>query len=267
VEWRNFFFIAQAAVFVVGAFAAWSWRVLGVGAFRRHRIERWPLLVFPALGIAGMVWTLRYWADPRVWEPDASYFLWFTCVGLGWMFAASQLCGLFNLILFQDALVGQNRAAIWAGGGAILAASIIYAGGNIGNGDDAMTTFVSAALAAIGWLVSWWMFEWISRISEAISLDRDFAAGIRLAGMLVATSLILGRAVAGNWISFGDTIHDYLHEGWPAFVVVPIAAAFDRFFQPSRMKPARATFTCGVLPALVYLFAAGGWLMKLGKWE
>lgn len=257
--------LAAAIVLVIGA-GVWMRRVLTVARFGCRQTQRWPLLVLPGIGVAVLWVVLMFWADPEVRKGDELYFPLFLGVGLIWVFLARIFFRWLNLDCERDALAGRNPAAVWACAGAMLAVELAYAGGNIGAGDETVTTFVSAGLATGAVFILWFAVEKAARPSEAITVERDLAAGVRFAGMLVALGLISGRAVAGDWVSLLATVRDFVRDGWFALPVALSASVVERWLQP-KSAPSPGVFLTGVLPALAYLAAAGIWLVHLGSWR
>jgi hypothetical protein len=148
-----------------------------------------------------------------------------------------------------------------------MAVAIIYAGGSLGEGPSYMNNFFSAALGTAGLLALWILLEASTKISVAIAEERDLGSGLRLCGFLLASGLVLSRAVAGDWHSEEATVHDFFRDGWPAAVLCGAALLIERFARPSRHCPFPAWPGHGLLPALLYLMLGGLWLWHLGAWE
>jgi len=183
-------------------------------------------------------------------------------LGLGlWLF---PWLGLSSRI---DLLEQRNAAALPALGGALTAAALIYAGGSMGEGPDYWENVFSAAWAFAGWAFLWVVLELGTGVSRSVTEERNPASGLRLGGWLLATGLVQARAVAGNWHSMADTVHDWLHNGWPAAILCLLALPLEKLTRPSRTCPDPAWPVHGLLPALMYLGLAGGWLWHLGPWE
>jgi hypothetical protein len=89
-----------------------------------------------------------------------------------------------------------------------------------------------------------------------VTVDRDVSAGLRLAGFLIAAGLILGRSVAGDWISAEATLRDFAIMAWPVVVLVAAAAVVERIARPTPESPRPAIVPHGVMPALVYIVVA-----------
>jgi hypothetical protein len=172
-----------------------------------------------------------------------------------------------GLSLRDDAMERRNPAALVALLGALIAVQLTYIGGNIGEGPSYWNNVFCAALGTGGLLCLWLMLEVGGGVSASIAVDRDVASGIRLCGFLVASGLILGRAVAGDWHSESATLHDFAHDGWPAMVLCLLALVMERLLRPSRRRPFPSWRVSGLLPAWLYLALAAVWCYHLGPWE
>jgi len=122
----------------------------------------------------------------------------------------------------------------------------------------------SAGLACVALFAAWMLFETASGISDTVTVDRDPSAGLRLAGFLIACGLILGRGVAGDWVSAEATVHDFGRAAWPVILLVIAAAVVERAVRPTPTTPRPAVVPYGLLPALLYIAGAGYQLMRMG---
>jgi hypothetical protein len=157
----------------------------------------------------------------------------------------------------------RNGAAAWAIAGAFVALTLCFAGGNIGNGPGWWVVVFAAGLSTMSFFGLWFAFEALARPSRAITLDRDLAAGLRLAGLLIAMGIILGRGVAGDWVSVSATIRDFAIHAWPALPLVALAVIVERLMPPLE-RGLTSGLVLGVLPALIYLGGAASWLLQVG---
>ena len=87
---------------------------------------------------------------------------------------------------------------------------------------------------------------------------------IRLAGLLIAWGLVLGRAVAGDWESIRATIFDFKMQGWPSLVLLVIAIFLEFRLRPSRKNLSPSVPKAGIVPAFIYVLAASLWFARLG---
>ncbi len=198
-------------------------------------------------------------------NPGELFFL--TFAAAVWLLLATKLFPWLGLSFHDDVIERNNVAALIALCGALVALALIYAGGSIGEGPSYLNNVFSAGLGTVGLLVLWTLLELCAKVSVSITEERDLASGLRLAGLLFATGLILGRAVAGDWHSEEATIRDFVHDGWPVIILWGMALLIERFAQPNRRCPIPPWPSFGLIPALLFLTAAGAWLLHLGAWE
>ncbi len=228
--------------------------------------QRRPLYLAPIVGLGLVLLTLVSFASHEI-KDNGIYVVLFMVAGIVWLTIAASLFRLLGVGLREDALENHNQAAIMAISGGILAVSLTYAGGNIGEGPTIWTTFFPALVATGALLVLWAFFEFATHVSEAITIERDMASGIRLAGLLIAEGLILGRSVAGDWISAEATVRDFVEAAWPAALLVVVAAIVQW-----RLRPTATNLSCSVgqrgwLPAGSYLLGAVLYVLSLGSWN
>src|SRR5688572_7405610 len=130
-------------------------------------------------------------------------------VGMVWVGMSLRFLPLLGLSVRDDVLERKNAGVSYAAAGAMLAVMLCYAGGNIGDGPGWWVVVFSAALATGGLLIAWQLFATVTTGTDAVTIDRDPAAGMRLACFLVACGLVLGRSVAGDWQSVDATLRDF----------------------------------------------------------
>jgi uncharacterized membrane protein YjfL (UPF0719 family) len=183
--------------------------------------------------------------------------------GVVWLVLGILIFPWLGLSYRDDVAERGNVAALVALCGALMALGIIYAGGSIGEGPSYWENIFSAGLGTAGFLGLWIVLELGGQVSMSVTEERDIAAGLRLCGFLLATGLVLGRAVAGDWQSVTGTLHDFIRDGWPAAVLCAIAVPVERFARPSRRCPVPPWTSYGLMPALLYLALAAAWLVVL----
>ncbi len=209
---------------------------------------------------------LHLWGAAEI-RADGSEVFWLTFAGAVWLILLTRLFAWFGLDFRDDAVERRNAAALVALCGAVMAVAVIYAGGSIGEGPSYFNNVFSAGLATLVLFVLWILLEIGANVSLSIAEERDLASGLRMCGFLLASGLLLGRAVAGDWHSENATLHDFVHDGWPAAALCAIALAVERFARPSRRRPFPPWPGYGLIPALFYLAVAVAWLRHLGAWE
>lgn len=255
----------------IGLIAAgvWSLRFLGWGLpFGLSLPQRLSLLgaLLGALLLLGII--LRAWSSADV-RTDNFYLFGYWGVGLAWLAACLYwFFPLMGLDPRREAVERSNTATIWAFGGAAIGAILCYAGGNIGNGPGWWVVIFCLLLASLHWLFFWWLLDAVTHITDVITIDRDRAAGLRLGGFLVGTGLLVGRAVAGDWVNVNATVYDFLYNGWPALIVIYIIAALiERSAQPTLAQPRRPLIRYGLLPAGTYIGSALLFAIGLFLWH
>jgi hypothetical protein len=182
--------------------------------------------VTPLVGLAILVPVLCRFSAREV-VSDAQYTTLFTMAGVVWMWLAVFIAAALGVSFRDDVIERRNPAAAVVVGGAMIGLTIAYAGANVGEGASIWMTFGPAALATVAWAVAWAALQWSTDVAEAVSVGRDVGAGIRLAFFLVASGAVLGRAVAGDYHSAGETVRDFARSGWPVAPLIGVAAVVE----------------------------------------
>jgi hypothetical protein len=231
-------------------------------------VKRWPGGLENRSFVAGvplfcallMLVVLRNWADHEVresgWYQAAFLIAWAAMIILAHL--VSRLLGLDCLEL---GLAGRNRAVVWAWAGLLLGTTLAVAGANIGEGPTEATTLGPMIMAVISLLILWIFFAVATRSTLSVTVERDVASGARLAGLLVAWGLILGRSVAGDWVSTGATMQDFWQQGLrPAILLLCLAIPIELWERPRRRRPFPPIKGAGVVPACLFLGFALVWI-------
>jgi hypothetical protein len=109
----------------------------------------------------------------------------------------------------------------------------------------------SAALATAALGAVWLFVGQSTGLAEAVTVDRDPAAGIRLGALLLACGLILGWAVTGDWVSGPDTVADFAARAWTVLPIVGVAVVFERLLRPTPEQPKAPVVQGGIAPAVI----------------
>jgi uncharacterized membrane protein YjfL (UPF0719 family) len=234
-----------------------------VFAFTGGYTARRILLITPLVCVAILYFILRRLASFDVQE-DYRYIAMYLTMGLAWIGMNMTLSPYLGIIPRDDAVERRNLAAAIAISGAMLGILLCFAGGNIGDGPGWWVVVFCALLSTAALFLLWTILEMAGRVSEVITVDRDTSAGLRLGAFLTAAGLILGRAVAGDWVSTEATFRDFLQTAWPILLLLVVAIAIERALRPNRENPVRPSLSAGLVPAALYLVAAAyyvlGWL-------
>jgi uncharacterized membrane protein YjfL (UPF0719 family) len=244
---------------------AWFWQLSR--ARRTSRVApRWPLALSPLVCGAVLYGILKTWSASDVRDAPEYLALYFF-LGAAWVAAGAFLLAPLGLSARDDVIERANSGAAYAISGALLGLTLCYAGGNIGNGPGWWVVIFCAALASGTMLLLWVFLNSAAGLADSITIDRDPAAGLRLAGFFTGAGLLLGRAVAGDWESAGATATDFVRAGWPV-VLLWIAAAFlERGLRPRPGRPPGSIVTEGFGPLIGYVAIAFYFLWRSGPWS
>jgi len=173
---------------------------------------------------------LSRWADPVV-RVTQSYDLLFLLGGGAWLSGTVFLMPWFGVDVRVDALEQGNAASAIAACGALTGTMMCYIGSNIGQGDSIATTFIPAIGATGLFALLWMLVTAMTPVAVRIAIERQTAAGVRLAIYLTIIGLVFGRACAGNWDSIDNTIHDLFVMSWSAFLATIAFIVLERMIR------------------------------------
>jgi uncharacterized membrane protein YjfL (UPF0719 family) len=258
------------ALIISGIIAAiiwlrWYWQIPSVRFVGPVPTTWVPLAVTPLLCAALLFVVLRRLASADV-RDSGQYLFMYTVIGAAWVGVAFRLLPWFGVSPTRDALERRNMAAALVVAGALVGLTLAFAGGNIGNGPGWWVVVFAAGLASVVLLGGWALVESLTGVSESVAIERDTATGLRLAGLLIAAGLVLGRAAAGDWVSAGATVRDFVAVGWPALLLFAVEVLLHRVFRPSLANPKPAVIPYGLLPALGYVAVAVVYVLRVGRW-
>jgi len=256
--------LLASLVLGVGGWMLWLFQI---GSVEGLRPTRSPVAVSVA-SLAGL--TLLIFGVLRLLAADdvrnaPQYLLMYCALGLAWLRMAAWLFPFAGLHPRDDVIERRNRAALPAWIGAMAGVALCYSGANIGNGPGWWVVVFSAGLATAALGGAWFALGVWAGLTDAVVIERDTAAGIRLGGALAAFGLLFGAAVAGDWVSAGATIADFAGVAWPALPLLVVALPIERALRPRPEQPRVPIAAGGVLPAIGYLgaAAAAAWLGRV----
>ena len=223
---------------------------------------RWPIALAPLIAAMGLFMLLRTWASFDV-RDSSTYLFYYMSMGAGWLGFASLFFAQFGLHVRDDAIERDNPAAAWAAAGAVVGITACYAGANIGDGPGWWCVIYAGGLAQLTWFAAWLVLEIAAKPVESVTIDRDFASGLRLAGFLIAVGVIAGRAAAGDWTSAEQTLREFT-VAWPILPLLVVAIAIERQLRPSPRRPKGDILLHGSLVALFYIAFAVATVVGLG---
>lgn len=193
-----------------------------------------------------------------------TYLFMYVVLGLAWLRVAEWFFAFAGLSARDDIVERRNTAAVPALIGAMVGVTCCYAGANIGDGPGWWVVVFSAGLATAALFVAWLALGSAGHGFDAVTIDRDLSAGVRLGAFLAACGAVLGRAVAGTWESAMQTVVDAT-SALPALTLI-LGAAFiaDYSARPTPQRPRAPLVLLGIVPALVYLAIAGPFVVFTG---
>ena len=246
------FALIVGIIIAVGAWITWYYALLVIGRKVRTRGPRWPLALAPVVCVLLLYVVLARWSAEDV-RTDPAYMVFYMVIGTAWLGFFRLQLPFFGLSFRDDVLERGNDAASCAISGALIGGMCCFAGGNVGNGPGWWVVLFSGLLATATLFLLWWLVHLGSGLGEKVTIDREVAAGLRAAGFLVGCGLILGRAVAGDWVSAGATTVDFARLAWPGALLAAAVVVVERSCPPEHRRGGLATFVSGWVPACVYV--------------
>jgi hypothetical protein len=232
--------------------ALWLWRMSRIQLVRGKN----GVITFIAATVAAsalfILSVLRTLAAADVIDAPPYQFM-YVMLGLAWLRGAQRLFPFLGVSPRDDVVERRNNAALPVLIGALAGVTFCYAGGNIGNGPGWWVVVFSAALATAALLASWALLAQFTSIADAVAIDRDPAAGTRLCFFLMSCGVVLGRGVAGDWISASRTVADFATMLPAIAALIVLAVIMERLATPTPERPHGSLFRLGVMPAMIYI--------------
>ncbi len=253
--------------FVAFTWLPWLWEAFICARLGARFKDRWILFVDPLICAAILYAVLRLYSSLDVRDSPV-YTLFYLVMGMAWVgLAARYFLPYFGLSSRDDVVERKNPAAAHAIGGALLGITLCFAGGNIGNGPGWWVVVFSATLSTGAFFLLWALLDRFTGLSDAVTVERDPASGLRLGGYFLASGLILGRAVAGDWVSMEETVIDFGKVAWPVLLLWLAAVLLERTFRPTKETPLPSPLTHGLAPLCAYVALAFFFLAQAGPWS
>jgi uncharacterized membrane protein YjfL (UPF0719 family) len=256
-DWEPFAGLVSAVVAMI-TWAPWYgdiFRVNRLAAPRRYRL----VLGFAPFACLLFVLSCLHTSAAKAVRENVRYTAVYMGMGAAVLGVSAQLLPFLGVSARDDVLERRNPAALIAVVGALMGAILCFMGGNIGEGPGVEAVLISVGAALCIWFVLWYLVDLLSGgvVSERITIDRDTASGIRLAGLLTSNGMILGAAAAGDWIP-DRFLHDFAVCAWPALLLTAIAVVVER------ISKSRSTVGRSILTASGYLVVAVAWVINRG---
>src|ERR1700747_825979 len=148
-------------------------------------------LVYVHVCLCGLaLFALEKWSSPSVRDDfgEVSFYLIFSLI---WIALTQSAFAFLGVSIRDDVAERRNRSAGFAVAGLTIAATCCVAGSNIGDGPGFEVVLFCAVLATGYLLALWFAVAQTSGLADAISIERDLAAGIRVGGWFAGTGAVI----------------------------------------------------------------------------
>jgi uncharacterized membrane protein YjfL (UPF0719 family) len=152
----------------------------------------------------------------------------YCALGLAWIGLSERVFAFLGVSLRDDVIERRNAAASFVIAGELVAVTCCFAGANIGNGPGVEVVLFSAMVSTLALVLLWLLFDRIAQMGDNLTVERDAFAGVRVAGWLIGTGIVLGAGVAGDWHSAYRTLLEFGAYAWPAVALTGGAALLER---------------------------------------
>ena len=226
----------EVLVFMLGIyfffayFIKWFRPFYSVWPNNRLNFATWYFFLLPVIVFIIFFITVKFLASFDV--VDSFIFkLFYIILGYPWIHFSLMLFSLLLDLSWKDDIINlNNKASLYAISGAYLATSLIYAGANVGDGPGFWCVFASCGTGLFLFILITYIIQKITGVIDEITIGRDKNAGIRMGLYFIASGIILGRAAAGDWISFEQTILDFW-VAWPLIVISIIVIFVELYYK------------------------------------
>ncbi|MCL2159731.1 MAG: hypothetical protein FWH48_10020 [Oscillospiraceae bacterium] len=216
-------------------FYRWYKWTFGAWPPQKNRAAKCVFGFLPAVSFAIIVFTLKRLASFDV-VGDMGWVAFYIIIGYAWIyFGLTAMSMFFDISWMDDALNQKNKAALICLAGGFIGLTAIYSGANIGDGPGWWCVIFAGGLGLIAWILLGLAINAPTKIFERITVGRDISCAIRIGAYFVASGIILARASAGDWTSFGMTFLEFL-DGWPAIVLAAFVVGVEIYYLNPKTK-------------------------------
>lgn len=258
-------FVVSAVVALV-LWAAWYLRLRRVRRLALGGSGATALALGPPLAWLAAFLIIVLFADSVV-RASPLWIAFYTVMGMAWTGVVSLFLPILGVTPVTDVVERRNRVAAWPAIGILLGGALAYAGGNIGDGPGFWVVLIAAGLATWALLGLLFLVAVVARTDLRVTVDRDPAAAFRLALLAICMGAMLGRAVAGDWVSFGATLNDFVRDGWPAVALACLEMGVGRFPRIPRPNGRFELDVPGLFAGFVYVAFTVAQLIIVGWWR
>jgi hypothetical protein len=244
-----------SGLIAVGTSIGWLTTLLRPWRLRRT-IPRSLLVIAPPAAWIGLLAVLRTLTSADV-RNEPFYLVQYLLLGIAWCGIAASCLPLIGLSVRDDLAERDNRAAVPGVVGALLGLMACYAGANIGDGPGWWCVVWAAGLATVAWFVAGALVASFARLPERVTVERDEAAGVRLAAFFIACGILCGRGAAGDWSGALATVLEFA-AAWPVVPLLAVAISAERLLRTSPERPESSWAGTAVVVLLETAVVVGG---------
>jgi len=238
----------------------WFYLTLCFVDFDRNIPARISAIIVPALAMLGLFVVLCT-ATPDDVRNSNLYIFFYLVMGIAWLQLIVGVSACMGFILRDDWIERGNPAAAICGSGLLLGGMAAFAGGNIGDGPGWWVVVLSAGLSTGTILIGLAFINLTAGVLERITVGREVSLAVRMWAFLVTTGVISGFAVAGDWVSAGATVTDFVITCLPLFGLIVFLGFFEMLCKNSRLP-----LSVSVLFAAGELSCAACYLVWVRMW-
>ena len=241
----------------------WFSRLMYPGFVSVHPSVRFSLLILPMVCAVFLLFVLLKYSSVAV-RSDRLWVLGYFVFGAAWIVGLQFAFGFLGIGMRDDVVERRNASAAWVVAGQLLASTFCFAGANVGNGPGPEIVAFCALLSAASLLLTWVLFDWISSVSETVTIERNLPAGIRASGWLTAVGIVCGASVTGDWSGALRTLHDLARYVWPMAIFSLGMALFERALRKRPALAAQFSVRASAVMAVASVALAVAYVCKKG---
>jgi len=228
VENTELFPLAVAFILAIKGFGTGSSLVREAGLKSTEFPRRWfgRVLILCAVLFAVV---LHFWSAPSI-RFSQGYFAYYLVFNLFFLGGTFMLLPALGYSIAADVVEHGNRAVVVLLSLATLALTTCIAAANIGDGPGVYVVALSAVAGVVTLYVFWALLELVSgAFNDRITVEHDVGAALRLGGLLLGAALLIGSAVAGDWVGEDELFSALRAVTLPLIALLFLGALLERF--------------------------------------
>lgn len=261
--------IAVTILSVIASLILWGlWYVplLTVTRLGPTNPGRTSLIFLPPAVIGLNLLLLKFIAASDV-RNDPPYLFMYAAMGAAWTAVLLRITmPLMGYGIRDDVIERGNGAAAMMTWGVAVGISLSFLGANAGEGPGWNVVVMSATLSSCAFIMTWVGMQTVGRTAEEVVVNRSMPTALRAAVLLSAAGLVLGRSVAGDWVSTANLAEDFGRFAWPVAVLLAVDWGMS-LLTPTRPKERPPSMIIAAMAGFVYTLTACLYVVWLGPWS